>query len=577
MSGLSIDQLPQSDLPKLVSDKTLVLLSPLSYLHVFSRQWVAKRYLASIVERPQRLNATALGISAALTLAGAENNFVLDSSSKSVDLASAEHVKRVHGANWPTTLRTLCEASAAKLDKLELEVPETWNSGDIYLGPGTISALEGVVGAIETGIDRVFDADPESENRCFICIRPPGHHSHPCTPSGFCLLNNVHIGIQYAAAKHGLTHAVILDFDLHHGDGSQDICWKLSGLEEQDEDFYSKPASETSTETNPNAEIPNPKIGYFSLHDVNSFPTEVGYATAEMIKDASIRLMAHNMCIWNIHLEPYSTPQEFDELYKSTYSDLFRQARRFLNNARIEAKKSNVPFKAAVFISAGFDASEFEDKGMQRHGVHVPTSFYAQFTKDCVALAREQCDGRVISLLEGGYSDSALCSGVMAHLLGLQGCEWRDEYATPSVIRQLEKGCKARWAPPKTVSAKNQSWVVQAIKLGRSLRPPQPEKFATPTSTPAKSSSVTPNTRRILRDRKSTPVYNYDTRRAAASPLASKQTDDLKIISESEPDQLGIPQLEPTSESKSGIPKHKLVQQPDGTWKLADSLAELRL
>ena len=78
--------------------------------------------------------------------------------------------------------------------------------------------------------------------------------------------------------------------------------------------------------------------------------------------------------------------------------------------------------RAAIFISAGFDASEHETPSMQRHAVNVPTDFYARFTRDIVALAKEEgtsVDGRVISVLEGGYSDKALISGVLSHVSGL--------------------------------------------------------------------------------------------------------------------------------------------------------------
>lgn len=102
---------------------------------------------------------------------------------------------------------------------------------------------------------------------------------------------------------------------------------------------------------------------------------------------------------------------------------LLDKARIFLRHhtARLRTEGKVQP-KAAIFISAGFDASEWEGAGMQRHAVNVPTEFYARFTRDMVQLAQEEgtgCDGRVISVLEGGYSDRALCSGVLSHLSGL--------------------------------------------------------------------------------------------------------------------------------------------------------------
>ncbi|KAK9244422.1 histone deacetylase domain-containing protein [Lipomyces tetrasporus] len=563
------------------SNKTLLLLSPLSYMHVFSRKWVAKKYLASIVERPQRLNASAVGIAAAITLAGTDA-YLLESAAETVNLEECPHVMKVHGKNWPNRLKSLCRSAPDRLNENKLEVPDDWNSGDIYLCEGTVSALEGVIGAVESAVDRVFDNTPGSVRRCFVSIRPPGHHSHPCTPSGFCLINNVHVGIQYAASKYDLTHAIILDFDLHHGDGSQDICWKLSGLEEHDEDFYTdeENSQHEAAESERRKSMQGPKIGYFSLHDVNSFPTEVGYATAEHIKNASTCVIAHDLCIWNVHMEPYSTPEQFDELYRTRYSELFKRAKQFLSAERDRASilDGNKPFKAGVFLSAGFDGSEFEDKGMQRHGVHVPTSFYSRFSHDAVALANTFCDGRVISLLEGGYSDAAISSGVMSHLLGLQGHEWTDEYATSDVVRQLEKGCKPRWAAPKTVQA-NDNWIVRAIKLGRSFGPANVFATSSPpssaTSTPKNQQlgsivSGTPAGRMILRDRRSTPVYNHTARAPGSTTKSSSPLVGRK--SQNAVDQSGVIDQ---SEQMPAVPKHRMAQKEDGTWTIIQQMDHL--
>ncbi|KAK9365366.1 histone deacetylase domain-containing protein [Lipomyces kononenkoae] len=575
------EELPETVVPPVDnSNKTLLLLSPLSHMHVFSRKWVPKRYLASIVERPQRLNSSAIGIAAAITIAG-NDSYLLESSVATVNLEECPHVMKVHGKRWPSRLKSLCKSATDRLSENTLEVPETWNPGDIYLSEGTLSALEGSVAAIETAVDRVFDDAHGSVRRCFVSIRPPGHHSHPCTPSGFCLINNVHVGIQYAAMKYGLTHAVILDFDLHHGDGSQDICWKLSGLEEHDEEFYTDEENSQSASNEPKA-MAGPKIGYFSLHDINSFPTEVGYATAEQIKNASTCVMAHDLCIWNVHMEPYVTPEEFEELYRSRYSVLFERANQFLRAGHVRAPvlDGKKEYKAGIFLSAGFDGSEFEDKGMQRHDVNVPTSFYARFTRDAVKLANRFCDGRVISLLEGGYSDAAIASGVMSHLLGLQGHRWTDEYATSAVVRQLEKGCKPRWAAPKQVPV-NENWVVEAIRLGRSFRP---AGSSVPSSPPSSASSTpknqqssgiisgTPIGRMILRDRKSTPVYSHTQRASGntskvSSPLVGRKSHQAA-------DQNGSTDQ---NEQTPAIPKHKMAQREDGTWTIVQQMENLNI
>lgn len=217
----------------------------------------------------------------------------------------------------------------------------------------------------------------------------------------------MHIAIAHAARQHGLTHAVILDFDLHHGDGSQSIAWTLNEL-----------ASAPNTSLKKTAGIHVPQIGYFSLHDINSYPCE--YGNVEKVKNASLNLESHGQFIQNMHLKPYETIDDFWELYETRYSGIIAKAREFLSAAAVsKPKKNGREFKAGLFLSAGFDASEHESIGMQRHQVNVPTGFFARFTSDAVALAEQYCGGRVLSVLEGGYSDRALMTGVFAHLAGL--------------------------------------------------------------------------------------------------------------------------------------------------------------
>jgi histone deacetylase HOS3 len=435
-------------------DQTLILLTPLCYKHVFSRKWVAKRYLSSIVERPERLMACALGIGTAVSVL--PSRFKIEVSNRRVSLDSSPHVRKIHGPNWATRLYDLCRKSPEKLAEGQLEVPDDWNYGDIYLTLETIDALEAVVGAAEIGIDQLFaDTGP---NRAFVAIRPPGHHSHPCVPSGFCLINNVHIAIQYARAEYGVTHAVILDFDLHHGDGSQDICWKLNGFGTNDDEDDSKKTKSKSKSPDPLA------LGYFSVHDINSFPTELGYATADNIKNASICLNAHGMCVWNVHLEPYKDEDEFSRLYESKYSVLFDKADQFLRAGQMASDAKMAPFKPLVVVSAGFDASEYENVSMQRHNLCVPTSFFHRFTADAVKLADKYAKGRLISLLEGGYSDAALGTGVFSHLVGLTKMPWEKRWSSPTVAKEYAKGCKLKWHA-------GSGWLSDGITLGRSLWP----------------------------------------------------------------------------------------------------------
>jgi histone deacetylase HOS3 len=318
-------------------------------------------------------------------------------------------------------LKVMCDSASEKLASTgrETERPPdpaqknkpAFHSGDLYLCPESLAAFEGALGGVCEGVDAVFagTASGAGPSQAFVCIRPPGHHCSADFPSGFCWLNNVHVGIQHAVKEHQLTHAAIIDFDLHHGDGSQSIAW------EHNQKVASMPKN-TPT-------LKKTAIGYYSIHDINSYPCENG--DPDKILNASICLEnAHNQSIWNVHLQPWKTEAEFWELYENKYLAVLEKARIFLKHhtARLCSNPNLPKPKAAIFISAGFDASEHEGAGMQRHSVNVPTEFYARFTRDIVALAQEEgtgVDGRVISVLEGGYSDKALISGVLSHVSGL--------------------------------------------------------------------------------------------------------------------------------------------------------------
>ncbi|KAL1988558.1 hypothetical protein VTN96DRAFT_8953 [Rasamsonia emersonii] len=421
-----------------LQSKTLVVIQDACYGHRFSRPRTSKAALSTIVERPERLRASILGLSTAYVRVGKRHAgaafaphpdleidllppppFQIRKTSRSVPLNSPA-VTHVHGAKWMDDLKAMCDAAESRLalNGKELVRPRSsgkddaanapkFHEGDLYLCSESLNAFEGALGGVCEAVDAVFA--PNSIQRAFVCIRPPGHHCSSSHPSGFCWLNNVHVGIAHAAMTHGLTHAAIIDFDLHHGDGSQAIAW------EQNKRAYS--AAKNAAPHKKTA------IGYYSLHDINSFPCEMG--EEDKVRNASVCIdNAHGQSIWNVHLEPWKTPEEFWKLYNSKYTVLLDKARKFLrfHTDRLRDSEGSPPPKAAIFISAGFDASEWEGVGMQRHKVNVPTDFYARFTADVVQLAEEEgtgTDGRIISVLEGGYSDRALTSGVLSHLSGL--------------------------------------------------------------------------------------------------------------------------------------------------------------
>lgn len=421
--------------------QTVVILQDDCYGHRYSRPRTSRATLSTIVERPERIHASVLGVATAYVRLGgrhAEGHaaphtkkhpsslparpFQIRKTSRRMSLRSPA-ATAIHGTKWMTELSAMCDAAESKLalGGKELTRPNTnaqtngashaeqpkLHEGDLYLCSGSLNALEGALGGVCEGVDAIFEE--QGAKRAFVCVRPPGHHCSANMPSGFCWLNNVHVGIGHAALTHGLTHAAIIDFDLHHGDGSQSITWthnaRISSLPKN------TPISKKTA------------IGYFSLHDINSYPCEMG--DEEKVRNASLCIEnAHGQTIWNVHLQPWKTDAEFWQLYQDRYSIVLTKARNFLqlHSDRLRQAPTHPKPKAAIFLSAGFDASEWEGQGMQRHQVNVPTDFYARFTRDVVMMAEEEglgVDGRVISVLEGGYSDRALMSGTLSHITGL--------------------------------------------------------------------------------------------------------------------------------------------------------------
>lgn len=419
--------------------RTVVVLHDACYGHRFSRPRSKRATLSSIVERPERIQAGVLGVSAAyvrLAHRYAGGRFVphpdlnlsqlpvppfqIRRTERTLPL-NAPAVTHVHGTKWMDDLKSMCDAAESRLvlNGKELTRPRSagkdgaaanapaLHEGDLYLCSESLNAFEGALGGVCEGVDAVFG--PGATTRAFVCIRPPGHHCSSGHPSGFCWINNVHVGISYAAMTHGLTHAAILDFDLHHGDGSQEIAWN------QNQNAMTAPKNTASYK--------KAMTGYFSLHDINSYPCEGG--ELDKVRNASVCIdRAHGQSIWNVHLEPWKTEREFWDHYAAKYTVLIEKARAFLrqHTESLLDTPQGPPPKAAIFISAGFDASEWEGAGMQRHKVNVPTDFYAKFTADVARMASEEglgVDGRIVSVLEGGYSNRALTSGVLSHLSGL--------------------------------------------------------------------------------------------------------------------------------------------------------------
>lgn len=223
------------------------------------------------------------------------------------------------------------------------------------------------------------------------------------------------------------------------GNGTQAIAWSINAethrkrLEQEAKQLIAEPVESSGSNSkipkgNEKNERPGLQIFYASIHDILSYPCEDG--VLELVQAASVSISGpHGQFIENIHLQPYATHEEFwEKLYTRTYSKIFDKAKGFLQDmsesrrdehAHVDGANAGWDRNVPIFISCGFDASELEYESMSRHGRKVPVGFYYRFTRDACRFAEEFANGRVISVLEGGYSDRTLTAGGMAHLVGL--------------------------------------------------------------------------------------------------------------------------------------------------------------
>lgn len=124
-------------------------------------------------------------------------------------LASDEQLTRVHTPDYVKHIRSMApQAGIVHLDQ------------DTAMGPMTLSAILHAAGSVTLAVDLVMAGKVRN---AFCCVRPPGHHAGAASAAGFCIFNNVAVGVAHAIAKYGIERAAIIDFDVHHGDGTEDI------------------------------------------------------------------------------------------------------------------------------------------------------------------------------------------------------------------------------------------------------------------------------------------------------------------------------------------------------------------
>ena len=252
--------------------------------------------------------------------------------------ATREQLLRVHGAaHVERTLATLPESGTVRLDE------------DTLMSPGSAEAALHAAGALVAAVDTVLGQG----GRAFCAVRPPGHHATPDRAMGFCLFNNVAVAAAHAIAEHGLKRVAIADFDVHHGNGTQDIF-----------------AAE-------------PRVLFLSSHQMPLYP-DTGREDERGAGN-----------IVNGPLSPGDGSYEFRELWEGVLLP------------RMHAFRPQL-----VLVSAGFDAHRNDPLADLRLG----SEDYAWITQRLVAVANAHADGRIVSTLEGGYNLLALATSVAAHV-----------------------------------------------------------------------------------------------------------------------------------------------------------------
>lgn len=254
-------------------------------------------------------------------------------------LAEIDQIARVHGRDFVTAL-------------LEAVPDEglVWLDPDTAMSPESGDAALRASGAVVAAIDAVMAGDAKS---AFCAVRPPGHHAEPARGMGFCLLNNVAIGAQHARHAHGIDRVAIVDFDVHHGNGTQAAFWN------------------------------DPSVLFASSHEYPLYPgtgaeNETGVGN-----------------IFNVPLGGMSGSAEF---------------RKGMERSVLPALEDFRP--GLVIVSAGFDAHARDPLASLR----FTEEDYRWITEKLVDIAGEYSDGRIVSSLEGGYDLEALEVSVSAHV-----------------------------------------------------------------------------------------------------------------------------------------------------------------
>lgn len=256
--------------------------------------------------------------------------------------ATREQLLRVHTPEHVDRILAITPDT----DTVRLDEDTLMSAASAEAGLRAAGALVAAVDAVMTG----------NSVRAFCAVRPPGHHATPDTAMGFCLFNNVAVGAAHAMAAHGLKRVAIADFDVHHGNGTQDIFQR------------------------------EPRVLFISSHQLPLYP-----GTGSPDEHGAGNII-------NAPLSPGEGSYEFRALWDEVLLP------------KLHAFKPQL-----VLVSAGFDAHQRDPLA----NLQLQSEDYAWITERLVDVAHAHSDGRLVSTLEGGYDLQALAASVSAHVSAL--------------------------------------------------------------------------------------------------------------------------------------------------------------
>ncbi len=243
------------------------------------------------------------------------------------------------------------------VDSIPGRIPATgqvWLDADTYVSSTSLEAIMRAAGGAIRAVDAVLDGEAQN---VFVATRPPGHHAEAAIPMGFCIFGNIALAAKHALDVRGLSRVAVLDFDVHHGNGTQALLRD------------------------------DPRALFVSSHQMPLWP-----GSGEASETGP-----HGSVI-NIPLPPASDGAHALKAWEPVW-------------ARLKEHKPEM-----IFISAGFDAHQDDPLA----SLTWNASDFAAFTQKICDLAHALCDGRVVSVLEGGYDLQALGASARAHVEILQ-------------------------------------------------------------------------------------------------------------------------------------------------------------